>query len=269
MKTIKTENSYIHRRNIILVIIMLFFLTVITACSGGSSTSLSSGDVNNSGNSSALTGIFLDSPVEGLHYQTVTMSGFTDENGTFMYHQGESVSFMIGNYQLGSAPGSHIITPIDLVPGALDEMHPTVTNMVRLLQSLDQDGNLENGITITELMHAEMTDRMIDMHKGVNEFEDYDMEALFASLNMLGAFHGNGYRELRTSLEAQEHFRQTLMGDMHPDDTLFGQGHAGDDTGGMPQVNNNGSGLNQRDDQLPMHDETGGRGNGNDQHMMN
>ena len=199
-------------KKIAFLFIILAGITTITACSSGSSSTVTSAD--GEGNANFLTGVFLDSPVEGLHYQTGTLSGFTDEHGTFMYHEGETVTFMIGNYQLGTAPGSHIMTPIDLVPGAVDELHPTVTNMIRLLQSLDHDGNLENGITITELMHAEMTDRMIDIHKGIHEFEDYDMEALFNSLNMLGAFSNGDNRYLMTPVEAQNHFRQTLMGHM-------------------------------------------------------
>ena len=70
------------------------------------------------------------------------MSGITDGAGTFMYHEGESITFLVGDIMLGSAPGNFIMTPIDLVPGAVDETHPTVTNICRLLQSLDQDGNL-------------------------------------------------------------------------------------------------------------------------------
>jgi hypothetical protein len=42
------------------------------------------------------------------------MNGITDENGTFMYHEGETVAFMIGDLMLGSAPGSDIMTLIDL-----------------------------------------------------------------------------------------------------------------------------------------------------------
>jgi hypothetical protein len=238
MKQTNKKRNFSKNRSSIFWIFLLFIITTITACSGGSSTltDISEGDGANSAN--VLTGIFLDSPVGGLNYQTATMDGLTDENGTFMYYEGEVVTFLIGDVMLGSALGNNIMTPIDLVPGALDETHPTVTNICRLLQSLDQDGNLDNGIMITEVMHAEMTDRMIDITLGMAEFEDYDMEALFNSLNILGAFSDGGHRVLRTPLEAQDHFRQSLMENMgnimHTGDPLTGLGRSETGMGGMP-----------------------------------
>ncbi len=244
MNPIYLKGNFTPKKNTILLILLMFFLTAITACSSGSSSSSATGEGNNSTNSTAFTGVFLDSPVEGLHYQTGTMSGLTDEHGTFRFHEGETVTFMIGNYMLGSAPGNNIMTPIDLVQGANDDTHPTVTNISRLLQSLDWDGDPSNGIMITEVMHSEMTDRMIDITQGTDEFEDYDMEALFNSLNMLGAFSNGEHRGLRSPLEAQEHFRQTLMDDMHFGNSSSGSGHSDDNMDGMSLGNQGFSGNN-------------------------
>ena len=264
MKLIHTKRSLFKNRNSILLILLLFGITTITACSSGSNISTDTEDGVNSSNSNALTGIFLDSPVEGLNYQTATMSGITDADGTFLYHDGETVTFFIGNLMLGASPGREIITPIDIVPGAFDETHPTVTNICRLLQSLDQDGIPENGIMITEVMHAEMTDRMIDITQGVAEFEDYDMEALFNSLNMLGAFSDGEDRGLRTPLEAQNHFRQTLMDDMHSGDSLFGPDQSETGMGGMSQGNSDSSGNTQGEGH-----NSSENFDGTQQHMMN
>jgi len=238
MKLIITNLNRLNYKNYILLVVLLFGVTAITACSSGS-TSTTTG-VDDSGSSTVLTGVFLDSPVGGLNYQTPTMRGLTDENGTFLYHEGETVTFMIGDVMLGSAPGSHIMTPIDLVPGAVDETDPTVTNICRLLQSLDQDGNLGNGIMITEVMHTEITGRMIDITLGVAEFQDYDMEALFNSLNVLGAFSDGDNRVLLTPVEAQSHFHQSLMeniGSMNPGDSSFSPGQSETGMGGMSQGN--------------------------------
>lgn len=239
MKLTNTKRNFSKNRSSILWIFLLFIITTITACSGGSSTLTDMREGDSATSANVLTGVFLDSPVGGLNYQTATMSGLTDENGTFMYHEGETVTFLIGDVMLGSALGNNIMTPIDLVPGALDETHPIVTNICRLLQSLDQDGNLDNGIMITEVMHAEMTDRMIDITLGVAEFEDYDMEALFNSLNILGAFNDGGRRVLRSPVEAQDHFRQSLMENMgsimHTGDPLSGPSQSENGMGGMPQ----------------------------------
>ena len=47
----------------------------------------------------------MDSPTEGLEYQTETLSGITDANGTFEYREGETVTFYFGGSGLGQAEG--------------------------------------------------------------------------------------------------------------------------------------------------------------------
>jgi len=48
-----------------------------------------------------LQGIFLDSPVQGLEYQTRTQSGITNEKGEFNYLEGETVTFLVGGFGAG------------------------------------------------------------------------------------------------------------------------------------------------------------------------
>ena len=89
------------------------------------------------------TGVFLDSAVEGLTYQSGSNpSGTTDANGTFMYMPGEILTFSIGGVVLGTLPdGAPVITPFDF-GGAAE-------NIARFLQTLDADGDPSNGIDIT------------------------------------------------------------------------------------------------------------------------
>ena len=61
-------------------------------------------------------GYFTDGPVQGLMYKTATQSGTTDSNGRFEYLTGETVTFSIGEFVLGSAAGGGQITPAHLVP---------------------------------------------------------------------------------------------------------------------------------------------------------
>ena len=112
------------------------------------------------------------------------------------------------------------MTPIDLVPGAVDETDPTVTNICRLLQSIDWDGDLSNGIMITDRIRSEMSGRMIDFTKDTDTFYDYDVQAFFDTMYTLGGFHDGSYRRLQTSEQAQDHFRQTLMGHMDYMDSI-------------------------------------------------
>jgi hypothetical protein len=87
-------------------------------------------------------GVFIDSPVEGLTYQSGSNpEGTTDANGMFDYTVGETLSFSVGGVQLGTLPdGQPVVTPYDF--GAAAE------NIARLLQTLDADGNHLNGIDL-------------------------------------------------------------------------------------------------------------------------
>lgn len=98
-----------------------------------------------------LQGRFIDSAVSGLFYRSETTEGFTDHNGYFHYAAGETVSFHIGSIALGSAGGAHIVTPADL--SASRGNHDAVVNVLRLLQTLDEDGDPGNGISITSRTH--------------------------------------------------------------------------------------------------------------------
>jgi beta-glucanase (GH16 family) len=123
----------------------LAVVTCLFACGGGGGGS--SGVVAASISTSSSTGIFLDSAVQGLHYDTATQHGDTDASGRFQYLPGESIAFSIGNIRLASTPAKSVVTPLDLAV-TTNPSDQRVTNMLVLLQSLDADGNTSNGITI-------------------------------------------------------------------------------------------------------------------------
>lgn len=114
---------------------------LISACSGG----------GGSGSTAVTpeTGVFIDGPVAGLHYETATRSGTTNSAGEYDYMPGETVTFSIGGISLGTTTAGPVVTPLSLVPSAVDASDPEVTNIVRLLLTLDDDGDPDNGITIT------------------------------------------------------------------------------------------------------------------------
>jgi len=93
-------------------------------------------------------GHFIDSPVEGLAYETSTNRGKTDEGGGFDYFPGEGVLLNVGGVVLGEALADHKISPLDIFQSS-DTDDPEVINMARLLQSLDVDASPEDGIIIS------------------------------------------------------------------------------------------------------------------------
>ena len=152
-------------------------LLILTACSDGGSSSSEPNEQQ---------GVFIDSAVEGVTYTTPTRSGTTDSNGTFAYLFGEVVTFSIGGITLGSAVGQPQLTPIDLVPGAIDATDQQVTNILRFVQSLDADSDPSNGINIPAAALANAVGQTLDFNQATVAFEA-DANALLALLYPLPA----------------------------------------------------------------------------------
>lgn len=110
---------------------------------------------NNDSTSTAQvqTGYIYDDVVGGLEYTTATQSGVTGADGSFKYVAGEKVTFKLGNIILGKATDANsTLTLFDLASTAQNsDGSPSneVTNMALLLQSLDEDQDPNNGITIS------------------------------------------------------------------------------------------------------------------------
>jgi hypothetical protein len=137
-------------------LLTILLSVVLISCGGGGSSSDSGGTTG-----TFATGVFLDSPVEGLSYETSSgLSGTTDSDGTFSYKTGDSVTFKLHNITLGSGSASGVMFPKDMVSSLLnadltdaerEQSLKQAHKIAQLLQSLDDDGNADNGINITGL----------------------------------------------------------------------------------------------------------------------
>lgn len=177
--------------NIVIAAILLF---ILPSCGSGGSSGIQKGQ-------------FKDSLVEGIKFDTPTQSGLTDSEGSFTYRKGEIVTLSLGGVILGSALGSELITPVNLVPGALDENNETVLNIARLLQSLDLDGNPDNGITISATVRTEMANVSLDF-SSPGFGNSPAVSDLFRRLNDAGVFLQK--RGLVSKEVAKAHLRQSL-----------------------------------------------------------
>jgi para-nitrobenzyl esterase len=158
------------------------------------------------------TGIFVDSPVAGLNYSTPTTSGTTNVNGNFGFYGSETVTFSIGALALGSSPGKATVTPSDIVSGATGVTDQRVSNIGRLLQTLDEDGDLNNGIKINAQTAAIVSANASGFNFNQTELAfnaDPKVVALLAALNLnnaAGFTSGEaGGRKLRSAADAQAH----------------------------------------------------------------
>lgn len=176
----------------------------LVACGGGSSGSSGGGDnpPNDPPSSTELTGQFVDSPVGGLEYQRSgkgTTTYLTNDNGQFQYQDGETVTFKIGQFTLGSAQGGATISPRDIAQDA------GAISVARVLQTLDEDGDPTNGITISADVRSNAakvaTPRNIGATQNLNEGD------IAAEITSLSSRQGV---TLVSAEQAEAHLEETL-----------------------------------------------------------
>ena len=186
------------------------------------------------------TGIFMASPVSGLTYQTIfqkqPMTLQTTEEGGFYCDKGETVTFSIGSLILGSTVAKPIIMQLDLVPGAASVADPRVSNMLALLLTLDEDGNLNNGIQISPAI-SEIVSKHADTinfdQKTMAFASDGKVKAMLDCLNNAKVFTGADPRprKLFAANKAVE-FYDRSMRERKVVETHYGavRGYAANDT---------------------------------------
>jgi len=150
-----------------------------------------------------MMGVFMDDLVSGLHYTTDTVSGITNEDGEFHYMEGEMVTFSVGNTMFGQAMGKSVMTPLDLVPSAENASHPTITNMVKFMLTIDSDSDSTNGVHIDGITRGMAYGHSLDFDMPMSDFES-NPELLDFISQMPHASH------MVNTEEAQEHFQGTL-----------------------------------------------------------
>ena len=144
-------------------------------------------------------GTFLDSAVMGLNYQTSSQSGQTNEAGEFNYLLNEEITFSIGGITLPAIVAKSIITPLDLYQSQnINQLE--VINLLRLLQSLDLDGDPSNGIEISTATHEQA--QTLELDFSAADFEQQVADFILQS--------GNANQQLIATQTALTHFQNTL-----------------------------------------------------------
>lgn len=140
---------------------------------------------------------FIDSAVSGVSYFTPTQSGTTDENGFFEYLEGETITFVFGEYQV-SIPSSKVsnsltskkyITPYDFFVKDDNE----AIRFALFLQTLDNDNDSSNGIQLGD---------SINLAKDVDfSTDDGVLQALVQAAPQ---------KSIVSFAQAKEHMRQSI-----------------------------------------------------------
>lgn len=171
---------------------------LLVACGGGGSSD------SDEGNNLVQTGVFVDSPVAGIRYETATQQGTTNAAGQFQYRNNEQINFYLGGTTFPTAYAQSVVTPLTLV-GTADPTNSVVVGIARLLQSLDDDRNPDNGIQISASTAATAAGYSINFSDSFSEetFEGTAQELLAA------AFPG-AERVLVSTEAALEHLQSNL-----------------------------------------------------------
>jgi len=158
-----------------------------------------------SSTSTTTTGYLVDAAVANVDYDCVAdgnLNQATGPDGAFTCTNMTQVRFRIGNLILGemnALPSDHYLFPQDLVGVARDSGidDSRVLAMAQLLQSLDTDGNPNNGITIAQ----ETKTLLVETERAFNP----DEVALYLESASIDPAH------IRTREQAREHLYETLQ----------------------------------------------------------
>ena len=146
----------------------LFFLLaqLTTGCGGKSSTE----------EVTTVTGQFIDAAVGGLSYTCSSgTSGITNQKGEYTCNKGDTVTFSINGFILGSAVAAGVITPITLS----ENNSEIATNIAQLLQTLDTDNDPLNGISIAQT--GSQYDALATMANGSLTLSQSDFDTVVAT----------------------------------------------------------------------------------------
>jgi hypothetical protein len=136
--------------------------------------------------------------VERLKYVSGTITGVTDQNGTYHYEVGLTVKFYVGDILVGETTPKAILTPRDLVAGANID-NPIVLNISRFLLSLDNDNDPTNGIFIPQSVIDNAIGMTIDFTTvGAATLDNLIMQV-------------TGKTSVVTDAEARDHLTTTML----------------------------------------------------------
>jgi hypothetical protein len=158
---------------------------LLLGCGGGSSTS-----------STIETGVgyYVDSAVEGVHYNCGSQHGKTAKNGAFIFEKGQKCIFSLGDLKLYEINASLLQDDIYILEDNLE--------VAQLLQTLDINGDAEDGITLVPETATVLKDNYIEEIPK----DDAILEVILTDLKTRNSnYHG----KVVSATEAKKHIEDT------------------------------------------------------------
>ncbi|HSC66549.1 MAG TPA: hypothetical protein VLC79_02580, partial [Cellvibrio sp.] len=176
------------------------------AVSSSSESSVASSTASSSSSIVAQTGVFIDSAVAGIKYQATPsgLNGYTSPTGQYQYAEGDKVVFSIGDLVFPEVTAKGVVTPVDIAAEADSANAARIqVNIAALLQSLDTDGNPDNGISINYSTASTVA-------AAVNFNQPYADFAALPAVTTLVAGSGSTTTALVSELDAAAHLNESL-----------------------------------------------------------
>ncbi len=181
-------------KKIITAGIAMSSMFMFVGCGGGSS------DTTSTATTAVTTGTayYVDSAVSGMDYACGTRSGVTASNGAFTFETGVGCSFSLGDIAFRTVDASLLVNGTTIYETDLDRAF--------VLQSLDSDNDVSNGITIKESIITALEQKMKDLNLPMQIPETSSaMDLMQQAIDMIG---GN----VITMEEAAKHMLTTALG---------------------------------------------------------
>ncbi len=163
----------------------------LIGCGGGSDSDTNTGGTNPTPAATG-TAYYIDSAVSGVNYTCGAQEGITGADGSFTFETGASCTFYLGDMELRGVDAGLLVDGVSV--------YETDMEIARILQSLDSDGDPENGITID----AEIVAALAAHDIGALPTSEAEMD------EMLAVIAANGGTEVGETA-AQEHVLNTLV----------------------------------------------------------
>ncbi len=155
---------------------------IIIGCGGGGSSS----------STSKNTAYYVDEAIAGVEYKCGAYEGITGSQGDFHFEKGKNCSFSLGNIKLREVSKDELKANAQILEDNV--------SVVALLQSIDVDGNVNNGIEIT----PEELKILKDSFKNHNNIKDINTTLIVNTL------HKHGFKKCKAKKpeEVVNHIRE-------------------------------------------------------------
>lgn len=136
------------------------------------------------------TEILLDGIVSGVRYQNASTTGTTDEYGRLKRDKAATTTFFIGAAQLGEIIGDRSTDEFILVQDLFNISRRNTSDnkmlrVIRFLQSLDSDQNLDNGIAIPPEAHTLITNPLDVQNAPISRLREA-VRAVYPARDLIG-----------------------------------------------------------------------------------